>query len=365
MLFDSVLRKDLSRSFGGTLVVILTIVLTMLLIRTLGLAAGGRVSPQDVALLLGYTMLGYLPTVLCLSLFVAVVSVLLRMYRDSEMAVWFASGLSLQRFVAPVLRFAAPVLLAVAALVLVIWPWSSRNSVELRDRYEQRSDLSRVAPGQFQTSANGQRVFFIDKQAPQERTGRNVFILDQREGRESVTTAQAGRIELRADGSRDLVLENGARTDLDLLAGTRTLSRFDSYVVRISEQVMTHLQEAPPKTRSTLDLLTSRDARVDAELAWRAGLILAAVNLPLLGIGLCSGGPRQGAGSTLVLALLSFMVYLNMVNLSQAWVGRGRIGLGAGLLAVHGTALLLAVGLIWWRDSGSARFCWPWRAGRT
>ena len=45
MLFDSTLRKDLSRSFGGTLIVILTIVLTMMLIRTLGMAAGGKVSP--------------------------------------------------------------------------------------------------------------------------------------------------------------------------------------------------------------------------------------------------------------------------------------------------------------------------------
>ena len=53
MLFDTTLRKDLARSFGGTLVVILTIVLTMMLIRTLGQAAGGVVAPQDVVLLLG------------------------------------------------------------------------------------------------------------------------------------------------------------------------------------------------------------------------------------------------------------------------------------------------------------------------
>lgn len=361
MLFDSALRKDLSRSFGGTLIVVLTIVLTMLLIRTLGLAAGGRASPQDVALLLGYTTLGYLPTVLCLSLFVAVVSVLLRSYRDSEMAVWFSSGVPLSRFVRPVLRFTLPVLAVVALLVGVIWPWSSRQSVDLRDRYEQRSDLSRVAPGQFQSSANGQRVFFIDKQAPQESTGRNVFILDQTEARESVTTAQSGRIERLDDGRRELRLNNGARTDLDLQAGTRTLARFDEYRVLIDDRLVTQLQTPPPKTRSTLDLLQRRDARGDAELAWRGGLVLAAINLPLLGIGLCSGGPRRGGGATLVLALLSFVVYLNLVNLSQAWVGRERIGLGGGLLAVHGPALLLALGLLWWRDGGTTRWRLPRR----
>ena len=62
MLFDSSLRRDLSRTFGATLVVILTIVLTMMLIRTLGQAALGRISPQDVVLMLGYFALGHLPT---------------------------------------------------------------------------------------------------------------------------------------------------------------------------------------------------------------------------------------------------------------------------------------------------------------
>ena len=69
MLFDSTLRRELARNFGGTLVVILTIVLTILFIRTLGQAAVGRVDPQDVALLLAYIALGNLPTMLALSLF--------------------------------------------------------------------------------------------------------------------------------------------------------------------------------------------------------------------------------------------------------------------------------------------------------
>jgi len=51
--------------------VILTIVLTIMFIRNLGQAAGGRISPQDVMLLLAYVALGNLSTILALSLFVA------------------------------------------------------------------------------------------------------------------------------------------------------------------------------------------------------------------------------------------------------------------------------------------------------
>ena len=66
MLFDSTLRKELARGFGATLVVILTIVITMMLIRMLGQAASGAVAPADVVLLMGYTALSHLPTILAL-----------------------------------------------------------------------------------------------------------------------------------------------------------------------------------------------------------------------------------------------------------------------------------------------------------
>ena len=39
--------------------------------------------------------------------FIAVVVTLGRMYRDSEMAIWFASGVGLMRFIRPVLRTGA------------------------------------------------------------------------------------------------------------------------------------------------------------------------------------------------------------------------------------------------------------------
>ncbi|HET6786830.1 MAG TPA: LPS export ABC transporter permease LptF, partial [Aquabacterium sp.] len=62
MLFDSSLRRELWRGFVGTLVVLITVVLTMMLIRLLGLAAKGSVAVADVSLLLGYTMIGQMPT---------------------------------------------------------------------------------------------------------------------------------------------------------------------------------------------------------------------------------------------------------------------------------------------------------------
>jgi lipopolysaccharide export system permease protein len=354
MLFDSTLRRDLARSFGATLVVILTIVLTMMLIRTIGLAAGGRVSPQDVVFLLGYTSLGHLPTMLILSLFIAVVATLGRMYRDSEMAIWFSSGVGLSRFVRPVLRMSWPVMLVVAALVLFVWPWGNRNGNELRERYEQRSDLSRVAPGQFQVSRDGSRVFFIDRGSEDGRTARNVFVLSTRDAVESVTSAREGRIEVQGDG-RVLVLERGQRNEDNAETGEKTLSRFEVYRALVGERISDTSSQLPPNARSTLELLAQPDPRHNGELVWRLGMVLGGANMLLLGIGLAATNPRRLSNWNLLFALLTFVVYFNLINLSKAWVASSRMGMGAALLGIHGTAFLAAVGLIWWREQGRAR----------
>ena len=361
MLFDTTLRRELARTFGGTLIVILTIVLTMMLIRTLGQAAGGVVAPQDVVLLLGFTALGHLPTMLALSLFIAVVATLGRMYRDSEMAIWFASGIALTRFVRPVLRMGWPVLLVVALLVLFVWPWGNQQSTDLRTRYQQRSDLSRVAPGVFQTSRDGKRVFFIERDSPDAANARNVFILANNGTRESVTSARGGHLE-SVDGERWLVLERGQRNEADSANGDKLLSSFESYRVLASERAVRRAEERPARAMRSIELLRTPTLRNQGELVWRLGLLCGAANLLLLGIGLAATNPRRASNWNLLLALLGFVVYYNFINLSQVWVSGGRFSMGAALVGLHGGAFVLAMALLWWRDHASVLSLRPRRA---
>lgn len=358
MVFDSTVRKEVARSFGATLVVILTIVLTMLLIRTVGQAAKGQVAAHDVVLLLGYITLGNLPTMLSLSLFVSIVVSLGRMYRDSEMTIWFASGVGLTRFARPVLQASWPVLLVVALLMFFVWPWGNRNGIELRERYTQRSDLSRVTPGVFQASADGRRVFFIERDTEAGRDARNVFILAHRGDTESVTSAREGRIESR-EGERFLVLSHGQRNDIDTRSGDMVQSSFEGYRVLADERAVRAASEKPPRTLDTIDLIRQPTLKHQGELVWRLGLTLGAVNLMLLGIGLAATHPRRASNWNLLFSLLAFIVYFNLINLSQAWVAAGRVAMGTALLTLHGGVALLALVLIVWRDHGTV-----WRLRR-
>ena len=363
MLFDSTVRRELARGFGATLVVILTIVLTMMLIRTVGQAAGGEVAAQDVILLMGYVSLGYLPMILALSLFIAIVVTLGRMYRDSEMAIWFASGVGLSRFVRPVLRMSWPVLVVVALLLFFAWPWGNRNGLELRQRYQQRSDLSRVTPGVFQTSSDGSRVFFIEHDSADGANARNVFILSQRGAVESVTTAQQGRIETIGD-DRFLVLKQGQRNDVDVDTGEHAQSSFEDYRVLANERAARDATEIPAKATGTLALFEQPTLRNQGELAWRIGLTFGAANLLMLAIGLSATNPRRAGNWNLLFALLGFIVYYNLINLSQAWIAAGRFAMGPVLLVLHGGVALAALALIWWRDHATV-VGWPPRSLRS
>lgn len=359
MLLDTTFRKDLSRGFGVTLVVLVTIVVTVMLIKTLGQAAGGRVAAQDVVMLLGFAALSQLPLVLTLSLFIAVVSTLSRMYRDSEMAVWQACGVPVRRLTQPLLKVALPVVAVIGVLVMVAWPWGNAQSQQLRDRYEKRSDLSRVAPGQFQASRDGSKVFFIERDSDLAGVGRNVFILSQQGPREAVTTAATGQI-VWDEGDRYLVLQQGQRNESDAAGRTGTLARFDQYRVLADRQTARNLDELPPKAMDTWGLTQSTQARHRAELVWRAGMVIGALNLALLGLGLAATNPRRPNSWGLLLALLVFVVYYNLINLSQSWVGRGKLDALAAMAIVHGAAFAVALLLLTWRDE-SIRFVPPWR----
>ncbi|MDP3222440.1 MAG: LptF/LptG family permease, partial [Rubrivivax sp.] len=254
-----------------------------------------------------------------------------------------------------------PVLLVVALLLLFVWPWGNRSSLELRERYQQRSDLSRVTPGVFQTSSDGRSVFFVERESADGVNARNVFILANAERGESVTSARSGRLEAVGD-SRFLVLERGQRNDINSSSQERTLSSFESYRVLASERAARSAENQPPRVVGTWDLINRPTARNQGELSWRFGMLLGAANLLLLGIGLSATNPRRASNWNLLFALMAFGIYYNLISLSQAWVAGERLSLGLALVGLHGAVFVLALVLLWWRDHAAVA---SWRRLRT
>lgn len=343
MLFQSSIRKELARSFGATLVVLVTIVMTIVLIRTLSQASRGSINPQDVMLFMAYSALGRLPTMLTLSLFIAMVSTLSRMYRESEMVVWFTSGQGLAGFLVPLFRFAWPILLLITVMALFVWPWSNQQTRDMQSRYEQRSDLARIAPGQFQESSSGNRVFFIDRDLEGDQVSSNVFIASTEKGKSSVTTARSGRIETKGE-AQFLMLENGQRLENVIGASALKISDFEEYGTKTNDTNVLSERAPEVKLLSTRSLIKAPTRPNLGELAWRFGLALTSINCVILALALASVNPRGGRSGNLIFVLLTFVVYNNLLNLGEGWIVLGLISFSNFLLALHGGVLLLGLG---------------------
>src|SRR5258708_33034492 len=105
-----------------------------------------------------------------------------RSYRESEMVIWFGSGLSLLAWIRPVLLFAAPLVALVAVLSLFLSPWAIGRAEEYGRQMNLQDDVSRVAPGVFREAGGAGPGFFCEGIARGQTNGPNVIIPEMRQG---------------------------------------------------------------------------------------------------------------------------------------------------------------------------------------
>lgn len=349
MIFQRALRRELLSTAGAVFTTLFSITITVMLIRILGQAAGGKVASQDVVALLGFSALNYLPIILVLTGFISVLLVLTRTYQDSEMVVWFASGLSLTAWVRPVLGFGVPLVLVVALLSLTITPWANRQSAEFRSRFEKREDVSRVSPGRFQESSSADRVFFVEGLSEDISNVRNVFISSVRDGKSSIIVAREGTTEVDARGDKFVVLKNGRRYDGTPSEPEFQLMEFERYALLLNSQPQGTAAINSSRALPLSLLIANPTPQNRGELLWRIALPSMGLLLMLLGIPLGFINPRGGRSANLLLALLVFIVYSNMVSVLQAAVSQERLSLAAGWWPLHLLAALLVMFLFSWR----------------
>jgi lipopolysaccharide export system permease protein len=349
MIFQRALRREMAATAGASFTVLFSICVTWTLIAVLGKAAGGKVASSDVIALIVFATLNYLPTILILTSFISVLMVVTRTYRDSEMVVWFASGLSLTRWIVPVLTFGLPIVLLTGALSFVATPWAKQKSSEYVERFEKREDLQKVSPGQFKESASANRIFFVEGVAGKTAVVQNVFVNTVDEKGTAVIVAREGVINTGPKGERYLVLKNGRRYQgVPGQADFQTME-FESYSMRVTSQNQDLEGDRDTDSTPTLQLLDDTSNSARAELLWRAASPLTCLVLILLAIPLGFVNPRAGSSANLIIALLIFFSYNNFVKLIEASVRSGKAAFALSWWPLHALAMLLVFGLFAWR----------------
>jgi lipopolysaccharide export system permease protein len=93
-------------------------------------------------------------------------------------------------------------------------------------------------------------------------------------------------------------------------------------------------------------LMQSDELQHIAELQWRLGVPIATIILAFLAVPLSRTQPRAGRYGRLAIGLLVFIIYLNMLSASKAWIEQGTLSPSLGLWWVHGAAFLFGLGLL-------------------
>jgi len=155
------LVRETLKSQLAILFILLLIFFCQKLVRILGAAVDGEIPTNLVLTLLGLGVPEMAQLILPLSLFLAILMTLGRLYTESEITVMHACGLGKS-----VLIKAAMILMLFTSLVAavnVIWlgPWSSRYQQEVTQNAKANPGAAALAAGQFQTSSDGNAVLFV------------------------------------------------------------------------------------------------------------------------------------------------------------------------------------------------------------
>ncbi len=349
MIFNAYHRREFAQSAGAAFTTLLTIVVTTVLVRTLGLAAQGKVDNAEVFMLILLGCMQYVAPALVIAGFIAVMAVVSRAYQDQEMTAWFAAGVSLWRMVRPVLWFVLPILVLAMLCSAIMTPWAKFELQAARERFAERSDVAKVSVGQFRETQNGERIVFIERQSELDRSVENVFVVDLQGAMRTLVAAAKGMVDVDETGQSYLVLVDGRRAQLDASGERFSMVEFDAFGMAIDG----FLGMSAPKSlqhKPIVDLWHEDSPQAKGELLSRLSLPISCITLALLAIPLAFVNPRGGQSLNKLLALFIYLTYSNGVSVTQSMVSQERLPFFVAFVLPHVLVLGLFVLLMLYRN---------------
>ena len=341
MIFRRSLVREMTIQALALFLVLLGILFTNLVLRLLALAAGGTVAPDGLLALLGFNALFYFNILMSVTVFTTVLLTLVRWYRDSEMIVWFSSGIGLADCLRPILFFAAPFFLVIIGLSLFLSPWAMQRKLEYERQLESRDEIALITPGLFREFRRANLVVFVESINTFDGTIKNVFLQSVEDGKDATTVARSGSLKVAPNGDRFIVLDDGRRYEGKPGTTEFRIVEFGTLGRRIEPA---ELRALPSSTKAipTAMLLALDGPTERAELFWRISIPISAIVLTFLAVPLAYVNPRIGTWFNIIGAVFLYMLYSNCLSIVQSFIAQGKLGFVAGLIIPHA----IAIGLV-------------------
>lgn len=345
-ILDRYLMREVLRTQLAVMIVLLLVIAGGVLARMLREAAEGRIPGDLILPLLAFGTLRGLILLFPISVFVALMLTLGRLYQESEMSALRACGIGHLRLYQAVSWVLLPLLLVSTLLVFWVSPWIVSVMEEMRTEAMQRSELIGITPGRFMMSRTDARVFYIESLSDDRRHMEYVFT--QRRDATTTEIVIARQAEQHVDeitGQRFLVLLDGYRYQGSPGSGAYQIISFERYGVRIPESTGGSRRQHRD-TLSNRELWQSEDLTLRAEWQWRMSVPLSLILLSMLALPLAHTTPRKGRYAKLAVGILIYVVYANLLILAKSWYADGYTPAWLGMWWVHLLLLVLTIILL-------------------
>lgn len=264
-----------------------------------------------------------LDVLLPLSLFLAVMTGLGRLYTDSEIYAMRASGISEARLLRPLLQLA--LVLAVVVALLSTWarPWAYAQSYAIKAAAAASAETGRIKEARFYAFGTSDRTVFIEHIAENGSDLQGVFVRTRKGDDLQVITATKGVFEYFAKPEHHRLQLTDAHVLNKAGSSTDISAQFGQLTIWLAAET---LQDPGYKVKSasTNTLRQSSDPTDRAEFQWRLSTPVSALLLALAAIPLSRSRPRQGRYAKMLLALGIYAIYFNLLDVSRSWVEQGR-----------------------------------------
>jgi lipopolysaccharide export system permease protein len=345
-IIDRYLLAETLKTWLAVIVVLAAVMLGNTFSRFLSRTAGGEFDEALLLGIVGATSVSYLEVLIPISLLLGILLSLGRFYRDNEMAVISACGIGLAQLYRPFLLFAVVLALLTAWLSLWLGPLANLRASELRGEASFATNVAATGSGQFQTLAGGLGALYAEHVSDDESEMRNVFAWFKGRDGTKVIWAEQGFQRLDAATSEgDLLLVNGTRYEGSAGENAYHITRFRQHGLHLP--IRRDDRDLRRDSKTTQMLLDSDSPRDKAELQRRLSLPIMVLVLMLLAVPLAKVSPRQGRYGRLVIGILCYLVYSNLLTATGVWIAAGQVPMLIGTWWVHVAALLLIAWQFW------------------
>ncbi len=337
-VLDKMIIQDLLKTALSVLTVIVVIIVSRKFIRILDDAIAGQVSNEALLSILGLKTIIASVEFLPVALFMSVLMVLGRMYRDQEMAAVSSAGGGAGTIYRAVFLLIFPLTVLTVGLSLYTMSWAEVKIDKLMQQGAESSDLRGIAAGKFSEYSQGDLVFYVEKISADKKM-HTVFVQDRQHGKMSIINAKTAQMKDLTDG-RYIVFEQGERIQGQPGALNYVLEQFAEYAVRIETKA-----SAAKFNRQALavDVLWgSAVIQNTAELQRRSAIPLGVLLLSFIAVPLAQIAPRGGVYGNMLMGFLIYFSYGNLLRVSQSWVTNETIPPWLGASGVN--VLLLLIG---------------------